>query len=340
MLKIGWKAGPEQYPPKELLDFTILAERSGFDFIDVSDHFHPWSEEGEACFTWSWLGAAAVQTDKITLGTGLTCPILRYHPSVIAQAASTISHFAPNRFFLGVGTGEALNEYSSVGKWPPYSERKKMMIEAIQLIRKLFSREKVSFNGEFYQTKQAKLYTAPKSEIPIYVSSVVPNSAKMAGKYGDGLITVGGSDIGKFKRIIENFDSAAAKEGKNPDDMPKLIELGVAFTDDVEQVVKFRKKYWAGAFLPAVYNRKLYTPEMCEENGAILGKEIIKENLCISSNPEVHFSFIKKYIDLGFTHIVVHFSGPNQAEFLKRYGSEVLPLIREKYKIPMQKEYF
>jgi coenzyme F420-dependent glucose-6-phosphate dehydrogenase len=137
MLQLGWKAGTEQYPPGELLDYAVTAEAVGFDSIDVSDHFHPWAEKGQACFVWSWLGAAAAKTKSIILGTGITCPILRYHPSIIAHAAATMACLAPKRFFLGVGTGEALNEYSSTGQWPDYGVRRAQLREAIELMRAL-----------------------------------------------------------------------------------------------------------------------------------------------------------------------------------------------------------
>ncbi|TMB69838.1 MAG: TIGR03557 family F420-dependent LLM class oxidoreductase, partial [Deltaproteobacteria bacterium] len=194
MLQLGWKAGTEQYPPDELLDYAIAAEETGFDSIDVSDHFHPWNEKGQACFVWSWLGAAAAKTKKIAMGTGVTCPILRYHPAVVAQAAATIACLAPKRFFLGVGTGEALNEYSATGQWPEYNIRRARMGEAIELIRALWTGEKVTHKGFYYQTRQAKLYTRPSEPIPLYVSSMVPNSARFAGKHSDGLITVGGEE--------------------------------------------------------------------------------------------------------------------------------------------------
>src|SRR5689334_13266254 len=132
-IQLGWKAGSEQYPPLELLDYAVAAERAGFDSVDVSDHFHPWSDDGQACFTWTWLGAAAVKTSRVALGTGLTCPILRYHPAVIAQAAATLGAMAPGRAYLAVGTGEALNEYAATGEWPEYVERQRMLAEAIAL---------------------------------------------------------------------------------------------------------------------------------------------------------------------------------------------------------------
>ncbi|HEX6480329.1 MAG TPA: LLM class flavin-dependent oxidoreductase, partial [Ktedonobacteraceae bacterium] len=157
MVQFGWKAGTEQFPPTELLEYAIAAEQAGFDLIDVSDHFHPWSEEGQSAFTWTWLGAVAARTSRIHFGPGLTCPILRYHPSVIAQAAATVSAMAPGRFYLGVGTGEALNEYAATGMWPGYTERRERLLEAIVLIRALWSGEEVTLDGDYYMTRKAQL---------------------------------------------------------------------------------------------------------------------------------------------------------------------------------------
>jgi coenzyme F420-dependent glucose-6-phosphate dehydrogenase len=160
----------------------------------------------------------------------VTCPTLRYHPAVVAQAAATIAWLAPKRFYLGVGTGEALNEYSATGQWPDYKVRQTQLAEAIELIRALWTGEKVTHRGLYYQTRQAKLYTLPREPIPIYVSSMVPNSAQFAGKHGDGLITIGGEEPEAYCKIFENFDTGAAEAGKDPSRMPRMIELGVAYT--------------------------------------------------------------------------------------------------------------
>src|SRR5262249_40090604 len=149
----------------ELLEYAIAADEAGFDSVGTSDHFHPWAEKGQACFAWSWLGAAAARCKNVVLGTCLTCPILRYHPAIIAQAAATIACIAPKGFYLGVGTGEALNEYSSCGQWPAYTVRQGRLGEAIQLMRELWSGDEVTFHGTYYQTQKAKLYTRPKEPI-------------------------------------------------------------------------------------------------------------------------------------------------------------------------------
>jgi coenzyme F420-dependent glucose-6-phosphate dehydrogenase len=328
MLKLGWKAGPEQYPPSELLSYAIAADVAGFDALDVSDHFHPWSEKGQACFTWTWLGAAAVQTKRIELGTGITCPILRYHPSIIAQAAATVASLAPGRTYLGVGTGEALNEYSSTGQWPDYDERQTMLLEAIKLIRALWTGEEVTFDGIYYLTRKAKLYTRPSEAIPIYVSSLVPESAEFAGRHGDGLFTVGGNSPEVYKKMLESFEAGAREAGRDPDKMPRLIELGVAYTDDREAAISSRRGYWAGALIPAMYSQRIYTPKMSERNGSVVGSEIIEQKTLISADPAEHMELANRYIDMGFTHLFFHCAGPDQLEFIKSYGRDVLPKIR------------
>jgi coenzyme F420-dependent glucose-6-phosphate dehydrogenase len=329
MVQLGWKAGPEQYPPAELLEYAVAAEEAGFDSIDVSDHFHPWSEAGQACFTWTWLGAAAARTSRIHLGTGLTCPILRYHPSVIAQAAATLSCLAPGRTYLGVGTGEALNEYSAVGSWPGYRERQARLAEAISLIRALFTGEQVTHEGQYYQTRKARLYTPPEGTIPIYVSSLVPSSAKFAGDYGDGLLTVGGKGPEVYRRMIELFDEGGGGTlGQKGASRPKMIELGVAYSADRDEAIAARRKFWAGAFVPALYSEKIYTPKLSEQNGEVVGPDTIAKLACISNDPDEHVAFARKYLELGFDHLIFHSAGPDQRAFLEGFGKHVLPQIR------------
>lgn len=328
MLQLGWKAGTEQYPPAELLEYAVAAEKAGFDSLDASDHFHPWSEQGQASFVWSWLGAVAARSSRIVLGTGLTCPILRYHPAVIAQAAATVAALAPDRFYLGVGTGEALNEYSATGSWPPYRTRQTQMIEAIALIRALWSGEEVTHRGQFYQTRRAKLYTPPPGPIPIYVSSLVPQSARVAGRYGDGLLTVGGQSLDLYGEILESFEAGAREVGKDPSTMPRMIELGVAYTADEEKAIECRKTYWAGAAIPAMYTERIYTPAMSAANGKSVGADTIKQSVCISDDPAEHARMAQRYIDLGFDHLVFHCGGPDQQAFIEGYGRDVLPRLR------------
>ena len=330
MVKLGLKLGPEEYPPVDLLEYAVIAEDVGFETIDVSDHFHPWAETGNACFSWTWLGAAASRTSRIGLGTGVTCPILRYHPSIIAQASATLDNFAPGRTYLGVGTGEALNEYASTGVWPDYDERQQMLLEAITLIRELWEGGYVNFDGAWYTTRKAKLYTAPKSRIPIIISSLVPESAAFAGTNGDGLFTVGGKPIEQVQQIVDNFEQGATEAGKDPMTMPRYVELNVAYTKDTKRAVADFRKYWAGAYVPAMFDQNIYTPSMSEQNGAVVGDDTIMKTACISDDPQKHVEFVQQYIDAGFTHIFFHSAGPEQARFIRDYAKNVLPAIRQR----------
>lgn len=232
-------------------------------------------------------------------------------------------------FYLGVGTGEAMNEYPMTGLWPEYNKRQDMMREAIELMRLLWSGEEVTFNGEYYTARKARMYTMPRRRIPIYISSLVPNSAFFAGYYGDGLISVANPPE-VMKAIIANFKAGAQKAGKDPEKMQKQVEIWVAYTDDVDAAVKIFKQYWAGTMIFATHLQNIYTPEMVAMNGAIVGDDVIKNRLCISSDPDVHAKFAQRFIDAGFNRLYFHSAGPNQIEFIEGYGRDVLPIIRER----------
>ncbi len=328
-VKLGWKAGAEQYPPADLLDYAIAAEDAGFESIDVSDHFHPWAEVGSASFAWTWLGAAAARTTRIALGTGITCPIIRYHPAIIAQAISTLDELAPGRTFLGVGTGEALNEYAATGKWPGYAGRQARLAEAIELIRSLWTGEEVTFTGKYYETKKARLYTRSNRPIPLLVSTLVPDSAAFAGKHGDGLITVGGKSPDHYREMIARFQAGARAAGKDPEEMTLAIELNVAYTEDTDAAVQEMRAFWAGTFVPALFDQKIYSPHMSEENGQAVGADTIKKQVCISANPDDHTLFAQQFIDLGFNQLFFHSAGPDQTAFINDYGRDVLPRLKQ-----------
>jgi coenzyme F420-dependent glucose-6-phosphate dehydrogenase len=328
MAHFGWKAGTEQYPPEELLEYAVAAEQAGFDSISASDHFHPWAERGEASFVWSWLGAVAARTRRVLLGTGLTCPTLRYHPAIIAQAAATMDRLAPGRFFLGVGTGEALNEYSSSGQWPDAKARRARLTEAVGLIRELWSGKQVTHRGTYYLTHSAKLYTAPAHAIPILASALAAQTARHAGEIGDGLMTVGGDEPDTYREMLAAFESGAREAGKDPARMPRVIELAVAYAADDEQAIETRKAYWAGAMVPAMFSQRLHTPKQSQENGKVVGSDTIRKVACLSRDPEEHVRFAQRHLDLGFDHLVFHSAGPDQRGFIEAYGRDVLPRLR------------
>lgn len=329
MLTLGWKAGAEQFPPADLLDYAQRAEQAGFDLLDVSDHFQPWSEDGQAAFAWTWLGAVAARTGRITIGTGVTCPILRYHPTIIAQAAATLSCLAPGRVYLGLGTGEALNEYAAVGVWPGYAERQERMEEAIELIRALWTGKEITYRGKYYQTNKARLYSPPAKPIPIYVSALAPHSALFAGKYGDGLFTVGGKQPEMYRQLLKNFEQGARDGGKNPATMPKLIELNVEYEQNIDQALANHLKYWAGSYVPALFDQKIYSPKMSAENGQIVTPEAIKKAGCASSKAEDHIRYARQFIDLGFDHLIFHSARQDQRAFIDAYSRDILKQLHE-----------
>ena len=188
----------------------------------------------------------------------------------------------------------------------------------------------VTFDGAFYATRKAKLYTPPKSRIPIIVSSLVPESSGFAGKNGDGLFTVGGKPIETLRLMIDNFEQGAVEAGKEPATMPRFIELNVAYTKDVKTAVADFRKYWAGASVPAMFDQNIYTPSMSEANGAVVGDDTIMKTSCISDDPQEHVAYVQEHIDAGFTHLFFHTAGPGQARFIRDYAKDVLPLIRKK----------
>jgi coenzyme F420-dependent glucose-6-phosphate dehydrogenase len=329
MVKIGWKAGAEQFTPADLLRAAEQAEQRGFELIDISDHFHPWSEEGQAVFCWTWLGAVAARTERIVMGTGVTCPILRYHPAVIAQATATLSCLAPGRVYLGLGTGEALNEYAATGMWPEYGEREERMQEAIALIRELWTGKETTFKGKYYQTHKARLYTPPAQPIPLYVSSLVPRSAFFAGKYGDGLFTVGGKQPEMYRQMLQSFEQGAREAGKDPTAMPRVIELNVEYEQDLTKALENHLKYWAGSYVPALFDQKIYSPRMSAENGQIVTPEAIKKAGCVSAKAEDHIKFARQFIDLGFDHLVFHSARQDQQAFLEAYSRDVVKHLHE-----------
>ena len=327
-VKFGWKAGSEQYPPQQLLEYAVAAEEAGFESIDVSDHFHPWSEQGQACFVWTWLGAAAVRTQKIMLGTGVTCPILRYHPAIIAQAAATLAAFAPGRSFLGLGnwgSPQRVFSYRTVAKLPNSSGA---AARSGSIDSRTMERRSSFIQWNLLQDTQSEaLYASGDFPTDRYLS-VVAKSARFAGQYGDGLITVGGESSETYNEILKNFAAGATEVGKGPDQMPRMIEIAVDFNDNEQQAIEARKTYWAGTFVPALFTERIYRPTLSQQNGNAVGADTIRETVCISNDPEAHIKIARRYIDLGFDHLVFHSAGPDQRAFLEAYGRHVLPRLR------------
>src|SRR5690349_2739881 len=232
----GFKASAEQFGPRDLLEFALEAERQGLDIVAISDHFQPWRHHGgHGPAALPWLGAAAQATSTAVLGTSVLTPTLRYHPAVVAQAFATLACLAPGRVFLGIGTGEAMNETPVTGDaFPPVKERRRRMAEAITLMRTLWTEERVDFEGEYYRTQKATVYDRPDVPVPIYVAASGPLAAKLAGRAGDGFIVTSGKDPKLYTELVAAMEEGAEKAGRDPGQVERMIEIKVSYDHDAE----------------------------------------------------------------------------------------------------------
>jgi len=330
MIVFGYDAPQEQFPPDKLLDYSILAERAGFELIGTSDHFHPWIHTGSHCgFAWVWLSAAAERTRSVKLGTMVTCPILRYNPAIVAQAFATLGFLYPGRIFLGVGAGEALNE-SPVGcNWPSPKERVERMEEALKIITYLWTREFVTFKGKYYTLSKANLYTKPKDRVPIYVAAGGPKMAELAGRYGDGIVILPSA----FKRygsmLIKKFEDAAKESGKNLDTLKKIIFLNASYDEDLETALE-GARFWKCTTIPAFFQYNFYDPREIEANSWAVGDEALLKIRLIATNAEDNIKAIENYTKQGFNTVFIMNVSKYPEKLFKIYGEKVIPYFKEK----------
>ncbi len=323
---VGYSAALEQFHPTELLRWSREAEQAGFGGVMAADHFHPWvPEQGHSPFVWSWMGALAVGTDKLSFGPGVTCASYRYHPAIIAQASATLAAMAPGRFWLGIGTGEALNEAIVGGEWPETPVRLERMIESIEIIQRLFTGKKVRYAGKHLHMSSARLYTRPEKPAPIYVAASGPKTAETAGRMCDGLITPAAPHE-KLKMLIENFEKGARDAGKDPSTMPKLLQLHVSWADTYEEAEKQAMKEWPNGGIKAP-KQDIRAPEDFAAFGQLVRPEDFKGRVLISTDLDEHRNHLQSFFDLGFDEVHVHNVGRNQSEFIKAYGEKVIPAL-------------
>jgi coenzyme F420-dependent glucose-6-phosphate dehydrogenase len=327
-VKLGYKASAEQFGPVELLEFARHAERIGLEIVAISDHFQPWRHHGghgPAALT--WLGAAAVATERATIGTSVLTPTLRYHPSVVAQAFGTLGRLAPGRVFLGVGTGEAMNETPATGQeFPGRKERRQRLAEAIKLIRLLWTEERVDFEGEWYRTEKATIYDKPEQPVPIYVAASGPLAAKLAGRIGDGFICTSGKDPALYEELLGKVAEGAEAAGRDPAGIRRMIEVKVSYNRDRQTAVD-ECNWWAALALTPEQKEGVEDPiEM--ERLADDNVERAATRFIVSDDPEETAAGIRHYADLGFDELVLHAPGEDQAGFLNQFGEDVLPLLR------------
>jgi coenzyme F420-dependent glucose-6-phosphate dehydrogenase len=329
-LRIGYKASAEQFDPTRLLGFTSLAEELGFDSVAISDHFQPWRHNtGHAPAALPWLGAVGQATASMTIGTSVLTPTLRYHPSVVAQAFATLGCMFPGRIFLGVGTGESMNETPATGaEWPGAKERRQRLAESIALIRRLWNEERVDFDGEYYRTVRATVYDRPEAQIPIYIAASGPLAAKLVGRVADGFICTSGKQPELYEQLIANLEEAAAYADRDPREIDRLIEIKVSYDTDAELAMR-ACDWWAALALTPEQKTGVEDPLELERL-ADANVEKAHTRFIVSTDATDVVDRIQPYLDLGFRHLVVHGPGADQERFLRLFARDVMPLLRER----------
>ena len=330
-LRLGYKASAEQFGPRELLDFAVAAETNGFDSVFVSDHFQPWRHsDGHAPFAFSWLAAVGERTSRVALGTSVVTPTFRYHPAIVAQAFGTLGSLNPGRMILGVGTGEHLNEGALGIEWPDNKERFARLREAVRLIRQLWTEQLVTFDGEYYHTRNATIYDRPDKPVPIYVGAGGPQVAKFAGRGADGLICTSGKGMELYsQQLLPSFESGAKESGRDASELDRMIEVKVSYDTDRARALE-DTKIWAALALPAESKAGIDDPREMERLAHGV-EDVAHKRWLVSSDPDEHIEQLRPYLDLGFNHLVFHAPGDRQARFLELYGSQILPRIRKEW---------
>lgn len=332
-LKIGYKASAEQFGPRDLLEFGVLAEEVGLDSVWVSDHFQPWRHVGgHAPAALPWLGALAERTERVLLGTSVLTPTFRNNPAMVAQAFATLAQLAPGRIALGVGSGEALNEVAVLGdfEWPEFKERYARLREAVRLIKQLWREERVNFTGDYYSTVDATIYDRPDADhpIPIYIAAGGPQVAKYAGRAGDGFICTSGKGMELYtEKLIPALKEGMEAAGKT-EEPDTMIEIKMSYAHTREEALE-NCRFWAPLSLTAEQKHSLQDPQAMAEAADALPIEQVAKRWIIATSPEEALAEVKPYVDAGLRHLVFHAPGMDQAEFLREFGSEVLPALRE-----------
>ena len=325
MTRISIQAAHEQVNPKDLLSDVIAMDEKGIQRCWTSDHYMPWWDSGASGgAAWPWLGVCIARTRNIVIGTGVTAPILRYHPAIVAQVFATLEYMFPGRVFLGIGRGEALNEVTSGHSWPSNTEKFERLKEAIYLIRKLWTGDWVNFKGNYYWVRDSKLYTKPSNHIPLYLAGIGKQSARLAGEQADGFVT-NELDIGVIRnKLFPSLKEGAINTGKDYDSLEKVLFLPASYHEDKQKALE-SIRFWRGALIKAFFDVDVHDPRKIQENGQIIGDDTLEKMYLVISTAEEGIEKLKKYIELGFTEIVLTNSSPNRNEFVKLISEKISP---------------
>ncbi len=317
-MDIGYALSSEEHDPNQLVRNARQAEDIGFSFALISDHFHPWvSRQPHSPFVWSVIGGIAQATTRLRLGTGVTCPIMRIHPAILAQAAATAAAMMPDRFFFGIGTGENLNEHIVGERWPPFDIRLAMLAEAVELIRELWQGETTSYWGEYYTVEDARIFTLPPAPPPIMVAASGSKTAKFAGSEGDGLI-----NTKPDAEIVEAFQTTGGR------DKPCFGQLTVCWAADEKKARATAHEWWPNAGLASPLSQELRTVAHFDQAAKAVTEEQVAESVVCGPHPERHLAAIQEFIDAGYDHVYIHQVGPDQQGFFDFYAQHILPEFR------------
>lgn len=317
MLQVGYTLSSEEHAPGDLLLYGRVAEESGFDFLTISDHFHPWiSRQGQSPLVWSVLGGLSVKTERVPIVTAVTCPTIRIHPAIVAQAAATTAALLPDRFVLGLGSGENLNEHVVGMGWPPPEERLDMLEEAIQLIRTLWTGEVVTERTDHFTVDRARLYTLPETSPPIAVAASTATAAKLAGRAGDALISTAPD-----AEIVNAFREAGGEDG------PVYGQVTVCYGPEEEKAKQEALEWWPNTSVPGETGVELAEPQHFEEVAELVTADMVAEKVVCGPGTEPILEKIGSFVDAGFDHVFLHQVGPRQEEFLAFAKDELLPAI-------------
>ncbi len=345
---LGYWASQEQYSMQDLIRFTIEAEKGGFTTTMTSDHFHPWWHDGGyGNFTWIWLAVAAERTKNMKFITGVTSPVYRYNPAIIAQAFASLDVLYPGRIALGVGTGEAMNEVSAGFEWPSAEIRLKRTEEAIQIIKKLWNKKEnnihisdsnisqnngnidgfVNFKGEFFTIKDAKLYTPPVTNIPLYMAASGLKAIQTAAKYTDGLISI--SKPEEAKKMFAIFDKAAKDEGKELNNLQKIGKPKISYSEDYDKAFK-SSEFWRAGDINDVFNTEINDPRKLQEKAKQdVSDEKLKDSTFIVTSLDDLIKPIEEFFKAGFTQLYLHSTSPNEMDFVQKFCTKILPYFND-----------
>ncbi len=335
-LKLGYKASAEQFDPRELVEIAVAAEAHGMESVAVSDHFQPWRHEGgHAPFSLTWMAAVGERTSSISIGTSVMTPTFRYNPAVLAQAFASMGVMYPGRIFLGVGTGEALNEiatgFRGAGEqdWPEFKERFARLREAVRLMRALWTEDgQVSFEGEYYSTHDASIYDRPESPIPVYIAAGGPMVARYAGRAGDGFICTSGKGMSLYTDdLIPAVKEGAAKAERSLDDIDRMIEIKISYDTDPAAALQ-NTRFWAPLALSKEQKHDITDPVEMERAADALPIEKIASRWIVGSDPDAVVAEVAQYVDAGLNHLVFHAPGHDQRRFLELFERDLAPRLR------------